>query len=547
MTGAAAPDWAKIRASLPRLVFGVERAGAAAGLAAQALALAPRDPSFFPLGRDILLWNWRRRPLDLKTASHLASLERLAPFLPQKLKALIFALASLAPLAHDPAAPKAGDGPEAALGYLEKASASAEAFLSRLPLCMDVLEDAGEHFALWELCARVPFAGPLAPLGPRLAAELAFFTEPAPQAMRALARADQEAFDGWTGLYRACLAENMGAGSDAAGLFAALSARLPWHPGLRLLSRAKSSPAVPTPARDLDAAVLLYAWNSAGVLEKTLKAVMASDIGGCPVICLDNGSTDDTAAVIKKAVETHPGRIEVVAAPVNVGAPAARNWLLSLPQTRGRSFAAFVDDDALPPRDWLRLLHGAISRHPGAGAAGCRVADAKRPWRMQSADLTVFPSGGGPDEGFDIFDPSSRLPDPGLFAYKRACVSVTGCCHLVSRESIETCGPFDLRFSPSQFDDFERDLRAFLAGFPCVYEGRLTVLHENRSGAAPSPGAQANARGNRVKLNALYPPEAVEKAARESLRLAWEDFASADGLDADGLGADDSGEVSPCG
>ncbi len=536
MTGMRFPGWAAIRRDLPRLVLGVERAGVAVELAGQAFTLAAGDPAYFSLGRELLLWNWRRRPLNVRAAAQLFALERIVPFPPGRMKNLLAALAALGPPAGTsghPGAPAPEDGPGAALAFLEKAAGSPEAFLVRLPLVMETLEEAGAHFALWELCARVPWDGPFAPLGPRLAAESAFFTRPPSEALRALAKTDPEIFDGWTGLFRAALVENMGGREEAAGLFAALSARLPWHPGLRLLARAKRDPGPAPLARDPGAAVLVYAWNNAPCLEKTLAGLLASDLGGCPVICLDNGSTDDTAALLAAARDRYAGRIEVVTLPVNVGAPAARNWLLRLPQVRDRAFAAFVDDDAFLPPDWLAFLHGALSRHPGAGAAGCRVVDAARPWRMQSADMFVLPpqalAEDEPDQprenaGFDIFDPSTRQPDPGLFAYSRPCLSVTGCCHLLRREALVAAGPFDLRFSPSQFDDFERDLRAFLAGFPCVYEGRLTASHAGGAAGTPTPGKLANAKGNRVKLEALYPPQVIEKASEEGLRLAWEDF-----------------------
>jgi hypothetical protein len=102
---------------------------------------------------------------------------------------------------------------------------------------------------------------------------------------------------------------------------------------------------------------------------------------------------------------------------------------------------------------------------------------------------------------------------------------VTGCCHLLTRKSLDAAGGFDLRFSPSQFDDCERDLRAAFAGQGCVYNGHCVVAHTKRSGqgAATSPWQQANIDGNLVKLMASCPPEAVaniveqDMAAQEAL------------------------------
>ncbi len=47
-----------------------------------------------------------------------------------------------------------------------------------------------------------------------------------------------------------------------------------------------------------------------------------------------NGCTDHSAAVVAKARERFPNNpVECIELPVNVGAPAARNWLLALPRT----------------------------------------------------------------------------------------------------------------------------------------------------------------------------------------------------------------------
>jgi glycosyltransferase involved in cell wall biosynthesis len=60
-------------------------------------------------------------------------------------------------------------------------------------------------------------------------------------------------------------------------------------------------------------------------------------------------------------------------------------------------------------------------------------------------------------------------------------------------------GDFDLRFSPSQFDDLERDLRSCLKGKFCLYQGHLAVRHSKRSGvtARISPRQMADVSGNR--------------------------------------------------
>jgi GT2 family glycosyltransferase len=251
-------------------------------------------------------------------------------------------------------------------------------------------------------------------------------------------------------------------------------------------------------------AILLYSWNKAAELDATLASIAASDAGGAPIFVLDNGSTDATPQVLTAWRVRLRERIAVVTLPVNIGAPAARNWLLSLPEVRACDYAAFVDDDVSLPPDWLLRLGAAVARVPDASVWGCRVVDDACPLVIQNVDYTPLAPRPG-EQLLVLANLHQGAPDLGRFDYLRPCVSVTGCCHLLRTADIPRAGTFDIRFSPSQYDDLERDLRVFLAGGFAAYQGHLAVRHKRRSGAlaqrseAEIGGATANAHKLQTK------------------------------------------------
>jgi hypothetical protein len=120
------------------------------------------------------------------------------------------------------------------------------------------------------------------------------------------------------------------------------------------------------------------------------------------------------------------------------------------------------------------------------------------------------------------------MPDFGQFSYLRPAVSVTGCCHLLTRANLDSAGLFDLRFSPSQFDDFERDLRSCTKGLYPLYQGHLRVRHVKRSGvvAGTSPWQQANIVGNLSKLRAAYSREQISGISKGGLERLKRDLES---------------------
>ena len=287
----------------------------------------------------------------------------------------------------------------------------------------------------------------------------------------------------------------------------------PWHLNLILRVHAAVLPLEEVGVLPATA-VLVYSFNKAKYLDATLEA-LAKSRGAALIVALDNGSSDATPEVLRGWSERLGDEfLKTVRLPVNVGAPAARNWLAAVRELDEMECAAYLDDDALPPEDWLESLHAARHAHPDAAAWGCRVMDHKAPESIQSADLHLglaTSSDGVPEVPFDPYrsqaepfrlsELHAQVADRGQFDYVRPCVSVTGCCHLLDIERLRDTG-FDLRYTPSQYDDLDRDLREAMVGRLCCYHGGVAVHHRKRSGraAAMDTRATGNWMGNRYKL-----------------------------------------------
>ncbi|MDR0239082.1 MAG: glycosyltransferase [Deltaproteobacteria bacterium] len=304
---------------------------------------------------------------------------------------------------------------------------------------------------------------------------------------------------------------------------AALAQR-PWQVHLFLrcddLCRGRHLPAALPVGRG---AILLYSWNKAELLHATLASLHASETDGADILVLDNGSSDDTPAVLAGWEQRCAPRLSVVRLPCNIGAPAARNWLLSLPHIQEYDWLVFLDDDIALPPDWLRYFGAAMLAYPGRNVFGCRVVDHDRPHMIQCADFHLGP-GDDPDKRpASLPDFVQRFSiatlyihaaqDFGQFTYLRPCVSVTGCCHLFRRAALFETGLFDIRYSPSQFDDFEHDLRHVMRGDMPVYQGYLRIPHLRRTGSygAGEDPQLANSWANMYKLHMRYPRQTFDR------------------------------------
>ncbi|MBG0791191.1 MAG: glycosyltransferase [Desulfovibrionaceae bacterium] len=285
-------------------------------------------------------------------------------------------------------------------------------------------------------------------------------------------------------------------------------------------------------------AVCLYTWNKADELDATLASLAESGLDRASLFVLDNGSTDHTGEVLDRwrsrfADRLGAGRFTVVTLPVNVGAPAARNWLMHREDVRAHGFVCFLDDDVELPPDWLARLGAAVAEYPAAGVWGCKVVDHANSLLIQSADGHLLPA---PDKSMDLSRPAPhpfrlsdlhiRTLDGGDFDYLRPCASVTGCCHLFRAGTLADSGDFAIQLSPSQYDDMEHDLRLCEAGLFPVYQGHLAVRHKKRTGAASrvNPLEEGSALGNKYKMQAMHAPADILAAAEAEARLLDEDI-----------------------
>lgn len=247
--------------------------------------------------------------------------------------------------------------------------------------------------------------------------------------------------------------------------------------------------------------VSIYSYNKAEALARTLDSVLASDlgenVGDVRIRVLINGSEDDSLHVAEAAKERFNGHMDVVSLPVNIGAPAARNWLLDAARKDGAQWITFLDDDVLVPSDWLLGLAAGTEEFPHAGVWGCRVMDASSATLIQHGDGFLLGQEDAKSRGYAVVmqEPLTECAIPSQFGYRRHAASVTGCCHLFRVETLVRHKGFDLLYSPSQFDDLDLDLRLLRAGTPAAYLGDVAIRHLRVSDYIREPSQAAVRQG----------------------------------------------------
>lgn len=275
-------------------------------------------------------------------------------------------------------------------------------------------------------------------------------------------------------------------------------------------------------------AIYLYSYNKAKTLKATLASLAGSNIGQASVTVLLNGCTDDSLAVTEWAKKVFPkNQFTVIPLHVNIGAPAARNWLINLPSTWENDYVAFLDDDVDVPADWLEWFLTVAESDPKIGVVGSKIVFPGRPAKLQylfryvsvAVNELLRLSVHAPDNQFDN----------GCYDFIRETRSVMGCLHLFRTEALRRVPDFDLRFSPSQVDDIDHDLCLCLEGYRVMYCGLVTCVHHQSSGALlgydPSIIPRiGNCIGNDIKLFYKHYLRMDELRKLDNLsQLPWKD------------------------
>ncbi len=284
-----------------------------------------------------------------------------------------------------------------------------------------------------------------------------------------------------------------------------------WHPfypdpgeirrrhGETLLGR-KLGPGMLCPIREFPCPVdlCMVTWNSAAVLEACLKSLAGTEYPAhlLTLHLVDNGSTDGTPERAEALAAGLPFGLRLIRLPVNTGAAAAMNIALSQGDA---PIAAKLDDDIKAPPEWLARLIRHFQDRPYAGVVGAKILDDTPEAHIQCGPMLQPP----------LYSDNEGEPDQGQHDYISRCLHVRGCCCLYRRDALKRCGPLDIRFSPTQFDDLDHHLLFAAEGYEIIYDGTVAIRHKRNTGSYVTLSSGGNIAGNGTKLNYKWGPDAI--------------------------------------
>lgn len=207
--------------------------------------------------------------------------------------------------------------------------------------------------------------------------------------------------------------------------------------------------------------VIIPTYNRAEKLEKCLEALKNQSLalGSFEVIIVNDGSTDETSAILKKWVEAWP--ILRVLSEQNSGQGIARNKALKLAQGQ---VVLFIGDDIYPQKNFLEEHARFHQNHPEKEYACLGLTE----WdpSQEITSYMVWLTEGGPQFAYHDLKPGREA---SFWYFYTSNISL-------KREFLE---PFDEDFKTYGFEDIELGYRLAKKGMKLIFLPEALTFHEH--------------------------------------------------------------------
>lgn len=217
--------------------------------------------------------------------------------------------------------------------------------------------------------------------------------------------------------------------------------------------------------------VVVPTWNGAALLGECLEALEAQTTRDFEVLVVDNGSTDDSLAL----VAAHFPWVQRIDLPENRGFSVAVN--AGIARARGDVVALLNNDTRADPR-WVETLARVLAARPDIGFCASKMLSLADSRRLDNAGIDYRV------DGFALARGSRELDGPAWSAPREVFGACAGAA-AYRRSLLDDVGPFDERFF-AYYEDVDLSFRARLRGWRCLYVPDAVVLHRQGASTVPS-------------------------------------------------------------
>ncbi len=229
-------------------------------------------------------------------------------------------------------------------------------------------------------------------------------------------------------------------------------------------------------------AVVIVNWNSAGDLDRCLRALAAQTVRPHKILVVDNASSDASLA----AVEAHFPLCDLVCLNENTGFAAANNFAVRV--CAGCEWIAFLNPDAFAESNWLQSLYARATREKGFSFFGSHMI-------RYGSEAVLDGTGDSYHVSGLAWRRDHGAPVSRTYRSTGEVFAPCAAAALIRRDLFLSAGGFD-EDHHSYFEDVDLAFRLRLLGRRSLYVAEARVHHVG-SGSTHRYSAYAVYHGNR--------------------------------------------------
>jgi GT2 family glycosyltransferase len=210
---------------------------------------------------------------------------------------------------------------------------------------------------------------------------------------------------------------------------------------------------------------IILNWNDAADTVRCLQSVYASDYGALRVLVVDNGSRDDSVAVIRR----HYPHIDLIVNAENLGYAGGNNVGVERAIAQGADYVLILNDDLVVDPTMVSALVTAAQDHPEGGIFGPKVYSLDEP-------NVLLSTGAGLGRWSELTSLALGCVDDGRWDRMAEVDYLWGCAVLVSRRAIAKAGMLDVDFF-AYHEDIDWCYRIRAAGYKVLFVPHAKSWH----------------------------------------------------------------------
>lgn len=214
-----------------------------------------------------------------------------------------------------------------------------------------------------------------------------------------------------------------------------------------------------------DISVIIPTWNGEKILKDCLNSLLEQTYQSFEVIVVDNNSTDGTLDMMEKF---YP-QVKVVQLQKNYGFAKAIN--VGVRQSNSK-YVAFLNNDTVVDKDWIKELLDCIKRHSDAASVGCKILNFYERDILDGVGIEISEVGHGRSLGWG-------KKDVGQYDREVYIFGATGGACLFVRDIFVELGMFDEDFF-MYYEEVDLAFRAQFKGWRSVLNPRAVVYHRHK-------------------------------------------------------------------